>query len=487
MDSEAHAGRPVRGRRRLAARSPSRGSGSVVSGGEDENENEDLEVEEEENDDSHVDGDSEEQHSSSEDVEVLLPDSGGVRRKRKRAEPELVMPQNYSLIDVDDADDLVHGADSSFVPTPQPINWLNPPTPLEVFECFFPPDVVGRIVAATNAYVAEKPPRDGSRQRQWRPVTREYVYYYLSCLRVMGYARLPALPDYWSTMFGLQNYDVKSIMTYRKLRQVCCCWCAELLIDSNWSQVSLMILQMKTCFHLVSPQEERERRSADEAAHAPGNKVFKVEWLFQVLNASFKANYSLARDVSVDEMVVLFKGRHTDTHVFRHKPIKGSFKVFALCEALTGYSWHLILDSKSTNVDQYRGNKTSGIVMGLVRQLRERAHHIYMDNYFSSVDLFQGALDELGQFICGTARMGRLVVRLAPDILTGVVDDGNTVRLIDCRKHFPSDLKQVLHRRRLKKDSLITTRVGDVTAGVWIDNGPVTFLTTIHNCGHGRV
>ena len=125
------------------------------------------------------------------------------------------------------------------------------------------------------------------------------------------------------------------------------------------------------------------------------------------LNQRFKASYSLQRDLFVDEMVVLFKGRHSDTKQFRHKPIKEGFKVYALCEAETDYSWHLILDSSSTVIEPFRGSKTSGVVLTLLRQLPDQAHHVYMDNFFTSVDLFQGVLQELHQFSCGTTRMNR--------------------------------------------------------------------------------
>lgn len=55
------------------------------------------------------------------------------------------------------------------------------------------------------------------------------------------------------------------------------------------------------------------------------------------------------------------------------------------------------------------------------------------------------------------------------------------------RKEYPKSLLAIVLQKSLEKDSLVTDAVGHVIAGIWFDNRPVTFLTTIHKCLHFRV
>ena len=138
------------------------------------------------------------------------------------------------------------------------------------------------------------------------------------------------------------------------------------------------------------------------------------------------------------------------------KPTPEGFKILALCDY--GYTWTFLPTSCITankevrKVDQVNGTGCS--VLHLVEQLpfKQQAFNIYMDNYFSSILLFQ-YLWMKGIGACGTTRT-------------------NSAR-------FPKELKI---GKDLKFDW--NTRSGmivdDVLAMLWIDNGPVTMLTTIH-------
>ena len=76
-----------------------------------------------------------------------------------------------------------------------------------------------------------------------------------------------------------------------------------------------------------------------------------------------------------------------------------------------------------------------------------------MDNYFSSINLFN-FLQNNGYGACGTART-------------------NTAK-------FPVVLKKEKEKKDLEWDYLKGVVVDNVLSLLWIDNGPVTMLTTIH-------
>lgn len=56
----------------------------------------------------------------------------------------------------------------------------------------------------------------------------------------------------------------------------------------------------------------------------------------RILNAS-QNHYFLDENVSIDECMVKFKGRHESVQYMPLKPVRFGFKIFALCEAKTGY------------------------------------------------------------------------------------------------------------------------------------------------------
>ncbi|CAG8823756.1 24211_t:CDS:2, partial [Dentiscutata erythropus] len=92
-------------------------------------------------------------------------------------------------------------------------------------------------------------------------------------------------------------------------------------------------------------------------------------------------------------------------------------------------------------------------VYHLISQLpKSKAFDIYMDNFFTSINLFS-YMRKNGYGGCGTVRT-------------------NTSK-------FPTCLK-LKKSQKLEWDTLSGVVVDDVLAVFWMDNGPVTMLTTIH-------
>jgi hypothetical protein len=67
----------------------------------------------------------------------------------------------------------------------------------------------------------------------------------------------------------------------------------------------------------------------------------------QVVTAS-KAYLLPATELSLDEIIVKFKGRSKDTNTFKHKPIKKGHKIFALC--WRGYTWDWRYSSRTRHI-----------------------------------------------------------------------------------------------------------------------------------------
>lgn len=180
-----------------------------------------------------------------------VPAPEGGRRRRRRPELELILPRGYSLIDKEDTSDLTAAAQAPFHQRPNPVNFDHVPTPLEVFELFFTPELINGIVTATNAYAAGREHDNGPRERRWRPVTSEDIYDFLSCIIVMGINHQPSLNDYWRQSYGFENRTIAQTMSYRRFRQVGDLPCCPLDEKSSDGVVAVGLIRAPTSQCLV--------------------------------------------------------------------------------------------------------------------------------------------------------------------------------------------------------------------------------------------
>ncbi|CAG8698627.1 4989_t:CDS:2 [Cetraspora pellucida] len=155
-----------------------------------------------------------------------------------------------------------------------------------------------------------------------------------------------------------------------------------------------------------------------------------------------KQLYLSASNLSLDEMNARFSGRSAHMFRIKNKPTPEGYKILSLCDSGYTYTFMFLSRIMPSSIELIPNlNKTGSEVYHLVKQLPQGyAFNIYMDNFFSSINLYQ-FLREKGFGACGTIRT-------------------NTTR-------FPWDY-------------LIGVVVDDVLSFLWIDNSPVTMLTIIY-------
>ena len=136
------------------------------------------------------------------------------------------------------------------------------------------------------------------------------------------------------------------------------------------------------------------------------NRTAKIEPIHTYLVERWQSLLTLGRDISVDEALLLWKGRLSWKQFIRTKRARFGIKSFVLADASTGYVWNSILYSgDDTNVDpnsEYQYQATN-IVMTLTEKLLDEGRCLYIDNWYSSMEL----LDELGKRgtdVVGTVR-----------------------------------------------------------------------------------
>ena len=105
---------------------------------------------------------------------------------------------------------------------------------------------------------------------------------------------------------------------------------------------------------------------------------------------------TLGRHVSIDETLLLWKERLSWKQFIRTKRARFGIKTFVLADACTGYVWNSVIytgDDTRINPDLNFNYNATNIVMSLAENILDEGRCIYVDNWYSSVEL----LDELGK------------------------------------------------------------------------------------------
>src|SRR5436305_13225740 len=103
--------------------------------------------------------------------------------------------------------------------------------------------------------------------------------------------------------------------------------------------------------------------------------------------------YTPRTNVAIDEIIVRFHGRSSDTCKMPSKPIKQGYKIFALADQ--GYVWHFQLSSRRHGITELvkdEGLTPTGSMVLQMAQLLPKIEQSYfvlfLDNYFTSIPLF---------------------------------------------------------------------------------------------------
>ena len=208
----------------------------------------------------------------------------------------------------------------------------------------------------------------------------------------------------------------------------------------------------------------------DDSQNPPRNQpghdpLCKIRPFVDMVQRNFLYAYKPSKRLSFDEACCPFKGRVKFRVYNPMKPNRFHIKLFQVSESLSGYilGFHVYTGKDSSDISNFSRpldkdcTKTTKTVLGLLEQtkLLDKGHHIYMDNYYSSPELF----DELyyrQTYACGTARQ--------------------------MRKGMP----QTLRKCKLKPLESAFMRNGPLLCLKWVGQKmkskkkPVTILTTIH-------
>ena len=150
-------------------------------------------------------------------------------------------------------------------------------------------------------------------------------------------------------------------------------------------------------FKISDPTLDKENKN---------NRLYKVAELFEYFIGACKANYRPNMCIALDEAVKKFKGRCIFKQYIKNKPVRWGIKIFCVCCSATSYLWNasFYVGKKEEDEDRDKdASVTQSTVVKLLEPLSGKNHRVYMDNYYTSIPLFNELL-KMEIFATGTVR-----------------------------------------------------------------------------------
>jgi hypothetical protein len=151
------------------------------------------------------------------------------------------------------------------------------------------------------------------------------------------------------------------------------------------------------------------------------DKVGQCRWLIDIIRRACKCAWLLGAYCTIDEMMMHYKGSYCPIWQYLPmKPEKWGIKIWYLVDSITKYVYDFDVYMGKTNVAteglallRGSGNLAQGVVLKLMDGLENEGQTVVMDNYFTSIELFQ-KLHVRGIYATGTVWSNQIEL---PEIL----------------------------------------------------------------------
>ncbi|XP_015907361.3 piggyBac transposable element-derived protein 3-like [Parasteatoda tepidariorum] len=183
----------------------------------------------------------------------------------------------------------------------------------------------------------------------------------------------------------------------------------------------------------------------DNTAIDSSDLFYKVRPIYELLNESIQQFGVFSEHLSIDERLVRYFGKHGCKMYMKGKPVKFGYKLWILA-SFDGYPFHIIPyqgAKKDIESDLKKAKKSlfQMVVENLLSIVETPAlYKIYMDNFFTSYDLFV-SLKSKNFFATGTVRENRMgKCPLKSSKILGKIDRGTSDRKFDSRNEIAAAL-----------------------------------------------
>ncbi|KAK3789328.1 hypothetical protein RRG08_001716 [Elysia crispata] len=229
--------------------------------------------------------------------------------------------------------------------------------PTEFFKLFIPDTFITTLATQTNLYATQQ-----GAPASYKPVTEGELNIFLYINLMFGIHQLPSYFLYWSSDPLLHVPAVASVMSRNRYQQI------------------------SRYFHLADSE-------AQPARNEPGfDPLYKIRPAIEQVEQACQTYYAPGCALAVDEAMIPFKGRLYFKQYIRNKPTPWGVKVWCCAESSTGYLTDFVFYTGKCDTPMPNG-LGHHVVMSLTDRHLDKYHHVYMDNFFSSVTLARDLLN----------------------------------------------------------------------------------------------
>lgn len=229
-------------------------------------------------------------------------------------------------------------------------------------------DLLQEIADQTNIYASQVLQEHQSvRLSNWVPTSKEEIKKLFGLIIWMGICKLPEISLYWSRDPLFAVIFPSKVMSRNRFELL-----LRMVHFSNNNEISI-------------------------------DRLNKIKIIIDTLNENFKKYYYVPENVCIDESIIPFRGRFSFRQYMKQKRHKYGFKIFKLCSK-NGYTHRFqIYDGKNSDIAKFT---PTNVVMMLSQDIIEKGHTIYVDNWYTSLDLAQQLIKK-NTHLVGTIRSNR--------------------------------------------------------------------------------
>ncbi|XP_036329436.1 piggyBac transposable element-derived protein 3-like [Rhagoletis pomonella] len=236
--------------------------------------------------------------------------------------------------------------------------------PVQLWEMFIDEEVLNMLVTSTNQYAATK-------NCPSFITSISEMKTFLGVLYITGYHTLPQIYSYRSNRESLGCALIKECISRDRFKRI------------------------KQFFHVC-----------DNSALDMKNKFAKVAPLNDLLNKKFLQFGVFSHNLSIDEQMIAYYGRHSCKMFIKGKPIRFGYKYWCLASS-EGYLYQLLPYAGASEQEDPGFGLGERVVLSLLSHLEARAKRtVTFDNFFTSHKLMT-RLSNDGFFALGTVRDNR--------------------------------------------------------------------------------
>ncbi|KAM4030257.1 piggyBac transposable element-derived protein 4-like [Anomaloglossus baeobatrachus] len=250
---------------------------------------------------------------------------------------------------------------------------------IDFFKVYFSESIVSLMVEQTNLYaqqfLAENP---NSSCSTWSPIDSVEMMKYWGLVLNMGIVKKPEIRQYWSTDILDQTPIFGMVMTRKRFEAI---------------------------HKFLHFRDNADSLPCDDTNF---DRLFKIRPVIEHFSNKFAEVYIPQREICVDESLIHFKGRLQFSQYLPSKTARYRIKLYKLCESTSGYTHSFkVYQGKDSRIQPPECPPALGvsgkIVWDLIHPLLDKGYHLYVDNFYTSIPLFQ-SLSARTTAACGTVR-----------------------------------------------------------------------------------